>query len=93
MGRSFLFSLNYGKEGVEHLIESKYTDYLDGSANVNGTAVMRDEVETTMKMIGATSIDDLHPGLLSTLDVDHLVPTTEGHPYAKGRPRARAAKL
>lgn len=56
-------------------------------------AVMRDEVETTMKMIGARTIDELHPGLLSTLDVDHLVSSTEGHPYAKGRPKARIAKL
>ncbi|PNS14012.1 Cytochrome b2, mitochondrial [Sphaceloma murrayae] len=72
MGRSFLYSLMYGKEGVEQLIE-----------------IMRDEVETTMKMLGVTRIEELHPGLVSTLDVDHLVNTTEGHPYATGLPKGR----
>jgi len=48
---------------------------------------MRDEVETTLKMLGVTDIAQLHPGLVNTLDVDHLVPTTEGHPYATGRPK------
>ncbi|PSK34497.1 Cytochrome b2, mitochondrial [Elsinoe australis] len=72
MGRSFLYSLNYGQEGVEHLIE-----------------IMRDEVETTMKMLGVSRIEELHPGLVSTLDVDHLVNTTEGHPYATGLPKGR----
>lgn len=57
MGRSFLYALNYGQEGVEHLVE-----------------IVRDEVETTMRMLGVTKIEDLHPGLVSTLDVDHLVP-------------------
>ncbi|GAB7344913.1 hypothetical protein MBLNU457_3349t1 [Dothideomycetes sp. NU457] len=75
MGRSFLFSLNYGKEGVEHLIE-----------------IMRDEVEITMKMLGVTNISQLHPGLVSTLDVDGLVSTTPHHPYAQ-RPRERVARL
>ncbi|KAF4551668.1 FMN-dependent dehydrogenase-like protein 1 [Elsinoe fawcettii] len=72
MGRSFLYALNYGQEGVEHLIE-----------------IFRDEVETTMKMLGVTRIEELHPGLVSTLDVDHLVNTTEFHPYATGVPKGR----
>lgn len=36
--------------------------------------VLRDELETTMKMCGVTSLDQLHPGYLNTLAVDHLVP-------------------
>ncbi|KAG8631048.1 hypothetical protein KVT40_000188 [Elsinoe batatas] len=77
MGRSFLYALNYGEEGVRHLIE-----------------IMRDEVETTMKMLGVSSVEELHPGLVNTLDVDHLVSTTEGHPYAKKVAKKRvAAKL
>ena len=34
---------------------------------------MRDEVEQTMKLIGATSLADLHRGLVNTQDLDHLV--------------------
>lgn len=52
--------------------------------------VIKDEVQTTMRLIGATDLSDLHPGLVSTLDVDHLIETGPGHPYAKGRsPRQR----
>ena len=92
MGRSFLYALNYGQEGIEHLIESKYG--CTSCDNIlTSSSVMRDEVEVTMKMIGATDISQLHPGLVSTLDVDHLVSTTVGHPYATGRPRARASRL
>ena len=57
MGRPFLYAVNYGEEGVEHLIE-----------------IMRDEFETTMRLAGVTCIGELHPGLLNTLDVDHLIP-------------------
>ncbi|KEY66529.1 hypothetical protein S7711_08033 [Stachybotrys chartarum IBT 7711] len=36
--------------------------------------ILRDELETTMKMCGVTSLDQLHPGYLNTLAVDHLIP-------------------
>ncbi|EHA19531.1 hypothetical protein ASPNIDRAFT_140694, partial [Aspergillus niger ATCC 1015] len=55
MGRHFLYSLCYGQEGVERLIE-----------------IMRDELETTMKLLGITDLSQAHLGLLNTLDVDHL---------------------
>lgn len=42
-----------------------------------------------MKLLGITDLSKVHPGLVNTLDVDHLVPTTIEHPYAKWRPRAR----
>jgi len=70
MGRSPLYAVNYGKEGVEHLID-----------------IMKDEIEVSMKMLGATDISQLHPGLVNTLDVDHLVPARLEHPYATGRPK------
>ena len=54
-------------------------------ANWNESSVLRDELETTMKMCGVTSLDELHPGLLNTLRVDSLVPETDHHPYAKWR--------
>ncbi|KAI0893234.1 FMN-dependent dehydrogenase-domain-containing protein [Annulohypoxylon nitens] len=76
IGRGFLFSLNYGKEGIEHFVD-----------------ILVDELKTTMQMCGITSLDQVHPGLLHTGAVDHLVPGSEEHPYAKWRPRLRSSKL
>jgi L-lactate dehydrogenase (cytochrome) len=39
---------------------------------------MRDEIETTMRMVGITSLEQAHPGLLNTLDIDGLVSSTMG---------------
>ncbi|KAF2759445.1 putative mitochondrial cytochrome b2 [Pseudovirgaria hyperparasitica] len=73
LGRPFLYSLAYGTEGVEHLID-----------------ILRDEIETTMRLLGANSLSDLHPGMVNTADVDHLVPRgLDGHPYARNVERAK----
>ncbi|KAK4172347.1 putative cytochrome b2, mitochondrial precursor [Triangularia setosa] len=49
--------------------------------------ILNDELVTTMKMCGVTSLKELHPGLVNTRAVDHLVPDKVGeeHPYAKRR--------
>ncbi|KAI8674621.1 hypothetical protein NCS57_00360700 [Fusarium keratoplasticum] len=66
IGRSFLYSLSYGQQGVEHAI-----------------SILRDEIETTMRLCGMTDLmRDAHPDLVNTLEVDHLVPT-DSHPYAR----------
>ncbi|KAH0543847.1 hypothetical protein FGG08_001886 [Glutinoglossum americanum] len=72
LGRPFLYALNYGHEGVEHLVE-----------------ILRDELETSMRMVGITNLAQAHPGLVNTLGVDHLIPGGEGHQYAKQRPVAK----
>ncbi|ESZ93687.1 hypothetical protein SBOR_5927 [Sclerotinia borealis F-4128] len=52
--------------------------------------ILRDELETTMRMMGVTDISQVHPGMLNTRAVDHLIPNgEEHHPYAKWRPKAR----
>lgn len=51
--------------------------------------ILIDELETTMQQCGITSLDQVHPGLLHTGAVDHLVPDSEEHPYAKWRPRSK----
>ncbi|RDH36469.1 FMN-dependent dehydrogenase [Aspergillus welwitschiae] len=66
MGRHFLYSLCYGQEGVERLIE-----------------IMRDELETTMKLLGITELSQAHLGLLNTLDVDHLIPKQSASLYSE----------
>jgi L-lactate dehydrogenase (cytochrome) len=62
-------------------------------ANSVGT-VLKDEMESVMKLIGIRDLSEVHPGLVNTSDVDHLVPSTDEHPYAKWRPKPPAcAKL
>lgn len=39
-----------------------------------------------MKLLGVKSISELHPGLVNTSDVDDLVPSSPGHPYARWPP-------
>lgn len=91
MGRSFLYAVNYGEEGVEHLIDSKWqVTFLFLKLLANQDTVIKDEVEVSMKLLGITDISQLHPGLVNTLDVDHLVPTGLEHPYATGRPARRS---
>jgi len=51
--------------------------------------IMRDELEVAMRLVGVTDLAQCHPGLVNTLEVDHLIPSTEGHPYAKARPKAK----
>lgn len=52
--------------------------------------ILTDELVTTMQMCGITSLDQVHPGLLHTGAVDHLVPGSEEHPYARWRPKLRS---
>ncbi|GJC82160.1 cytochrome b2, mitochondrial [Colletotrichum liriopes] len=54
--------------------------------------ILRDELETTMKMCGVTSLDQVHPGFLNTLAVDHLVPGRQDNPNTPWR-RDRRSRL
>lgn len=38
-----------------------------------------------MALVGITGLEQCEPGLVSTADLDWLVPRGEGHPYAVGR--------
>lgn len=40
-----------------------------------------------MCLVGVTDLARCHPGLVSTLEIDHLVPSIEGHPHARARAR------
>ncbi|KAI2623156.1 FMN-dependent dehydrogenase-domain-containing protein [Hypoxylon sp. NC1633] len=51
--------------------------------------ILTDELATTMQMCGVTSLDQVHPGLVHTGAIDHLVPGSEEHPYARWRPKLR----
>ncbi|KAE8441064.1 hypothetical protein EG329_005893 [Mollisiaceae sp. DMI_Dod_QoI] len=51
--------------------------------------ILKDELETTMRMMGVTDLSQVHPGMLNTGAVDHLIPSGEQHPYAKWRPKSK----
>lgn len=51
--------------------------------------VLRDEFETTMRLCGVTSLEELGPHLVSTADIDHLVTKGMEHPWIKGRAKSR----
>lgn len=51
-------------------------------------SILRDELETSLRLVGFTDVDRLHPGLVNTKDLDHLVPESEDHSWAGWRPRA-----
>lgn len=89
IGRHFLYALNYGQDGVEHLFDSKlYDSHSIPYSNMD--IVMKDELEVAMQLVGITSLSQAHPGLVNTLDVDCLVPDQiEGHPYAHRAIKAR----
>ena len=52
-------------------------------------SILKDELETAMRLLGVTDVEGLGPGLVNTRDVDHLVPGGEGHDWIKWRPRAK----
>lgn len=51
--------------------------------------VLKEEMESVMKLIGIKNLSEVHSGLVNTLDVDNLVPSGPGHPYAKWSPRSK----
>lgn len=52
-------------------------------------SVLKDELETSLRLVGVTDVKRLHPGLLNTRDIEHLVESTEGHEWIKWKPKAR----
>lgn len=89
VGRPYLYALGYGAEGVAHLTQSKACNVQQPSSSADQSAVLKDELKTTMRLCGITDLTQVHPGLVNTGDVDHLVPQGEAHPYIKWKPRAR----
>ncbi|KAJ5143974.1 uncharacterized protein N7515_002761 [Penicillium bovifimosum] len=51
--------------------------------------IMQDELETAMRNIGITSLAEASPDLVHTGDVDHLVPSSRSHPYARAIAKGR----
>lgn len=50
---------------------------------------MQDELQTAMRNNGITTLEEASPDLVHTGDVDHLVPSGRGHPYARKVARSK----
>lgn len=53
--------------------------------------IFKDELETAMRLVGITDLSQVHPGLVNTADIDHLVSRTDGHPYARWSPSSSSS--
>ncbi|PWW76300.1 hypothetical protein C7212DRAFT_358047 [Tuber magnatum] len=53
------------------------------------TQILKDELETTMRMCGVTDLSGVHPGLVNTRKIDALVEDGIEHSYVKWRPRSK----
>lgn len=45
--------------------------------------ILKDELETAMQQIGIRTLDEAHPGLLNTTELDKYVYRGDTHPYAR----------
>lgn len=53
------------------------------------TQILKDELESAMKLSGITDIDEAHPGMVNTSTVEQMVRSTEEHPWIKWKPKAK----
>ena len=51
--------------------------------------ILKDELETSMRLTGITDIEQAGPDLVNTRDVDYLVPSSEEHEWIRWRPKAK----
>lgn len=42
-----------------------------------------------MKLCGINSLDEAHPGLVNTADIEHLVRSASEHPWIRWKPKSR----
>lgn len=81
IARPFLYALVYGQAGVERLSQSKFASLRlfppFSFWLADRTVVLKDELETSMRLAGITSLDQATPALVNTLDVDHMVPSED----------------
>jgi L-lactate dehydrogenase (cytochrome) len=54
---------------------------------------MKDEMETTMRLLGITDISQCHPKYLNIGDVEHLIPRSLESPLPEIPKNAPRAKL
>ncbi|KAH8806168.1 L-lactate dehydrogenase [Xylogone sp. PMI_703] len=51
--------------------------------------ILSDELRMAMQLVGITSLDQAHPGLLNTADIDRFVYAGDAHPWARKVERSK----
>ncbi len=76
LGRPFLYACTYGTEGVLKAIQSKSWSHLpeDLRGTDTGDLVLSEEIETTMRLIGVTSLDQLTPNYVNATILERELP-------------------
>jgi len=54
-----------------------------------GQIVLKDEVESAMKLAGITDVDQAHPGMVNTARLEPLIRTGESHPWIQWKPKCK----
>jgi L-lactate dehydrogenase (cytochrome) len=74
-GRPFMYALGvYGTEGVLKVIQRKCSNFLPYEDLYLHEVVLSDEVETTLRLLGVTSLDQLSPDFVNTTMLDWEIP-------------------
>jgi L-lactate dehydrogenase (cytochrome) len=78
VGRPFQCSVMYDTEGVEHCADSKLYFALDLWVHANDGAVLRDELETAMRLCGITDLNQVRGDMswLNTAELEKYLPPT-----------------
>lgn len=50
--------------------------------------ILKDEIESTMKLAGITDVDQAHPGMVNTTMLEPLIRGEEEHPWIQWKPKA-----
>jgi L-lactate dehydrogenase (cytochrome) len=75
LGRPFMYSCAYGNQGVEKVISCESFQMLKLLAwLLTSRTVLSEEIETTMRLIGVTSLDQLTPNYVNTKLLDPEIP-------------------
>lgn len=86
LGRPFMYSLSgYGTEGVSRAIESKYRSQKHvGPALLTDFAVLSDEIQTSMRLMGVTNVDQLDMSYVNTALLELEMPRLD-RGYVSGK--------
>ncbi|OQV01262.1 Cytochrome b5-like Heme/Steroid binding domain-containing protein [Cladophialophora immunda] len=84
-GSDILKALCLGATGVGLGRPFMYAINYGKKGVVHVVNILKDEVETAMRLAGLKSLDEADPALINTAELDPLVPRGSLHPYARRR--------
>jgi L-lactate dehydrogenase (cytochrome) len=74
LGRPFMYACSMGDDGVAKTIQRKCAPCVAARAMLTGLIVLSEEIETTMRCMGITSLDQLNPSYVNTKVLEAEIP-------------------